>query len=1258
MNRRELRLFVTAFSQAEGTPDETIDLFLRQAAVAFARDVGGLRGEVTLTGEAGDGRSYNLPDVNQIVAGYYVDSQPERLIEGDSTNGLGLDVLRDPDFDYGSGYPEFYALEQAQPPRVWFDVAIPVGKQVQLTVTLNAVTFGTGDTDVPGLPEPYHEALGYYAAAYAARSQRDEVAARERQREYDELVEQYRYERANREPAGMALRDPPDFVDGGEGWDGFTNLRITSTAGGRSSTGAGVVSKEAVYGFLKQIARDSDSIDITVDDAAQTLTFTVAMGAALSQAQRDTLEGAVQLDSIQTSDRDLVFATDSGQSRSVTTPAITVADEGSDLGSPDTVDKLNITGSGATATRAANEVTINIPGASSGGGGLTGAQVDTRIANNPAVQSAGRFEDALRVNAPLMTRQAFTVTANNRAAAAGTVAVPANEADRELLISLPGVSAQAFQLSAFRGKTAAGLAVILDNGNSVALTGGGITYRIGRDASGNFVASASATGTYSLTIVDSRIDVEDFSRRSSPAQVPASKLPSNLGLTVAQVEALIKADVNLQELEEFEQAMRRRVRLVGSASIQQAASRAALRVPGLPKVPAALYDNELIVKVGTNLEYTFDVSALLAKPSASQGDQLSQANSITWTQGDDSFHIAHEGGAGSNFLFASDDVGTHIVTITEDGIDLEAWARPSTTATIPATRLPQNQRLPAPSADQWMKWNAAGDALENTAPPQAGGLDQAAVDARVVAGTEPYARPGTARIPEGRLPQDVDDLMDAIDEAGWDAAPAGEGRIATTFPQALPATLAAAQALVYTSPTVADISPRLTNDYAVIRFTTDAAAASERSKFTLTVQSASGHVENRLDLGSMVSLGSGGGFSYFALQIDDIPVGATVELQKYEQFHIDRAKLDTGVPLGTDADDGKVLTRRVDGPAWEALRRLHGLKVLHDGSITGVTLTALNAARAYGALTQFSPVFDLDTAGNGSGEFHVELVLTVVTRSANDIGFGAAGTDLRKQVSGLLFASTLEAASDFVVAGLVGAQEVASIDLNKGAAKQGTFRLYFAHDANNQVGYFFNYTPESGADSTANASISARLEASFLPADTGGGRSSPSSPTASTSGKGDKVARFYFPISTRLGNAGTQITVVPISGGLTGYSVGAGLVNLPRPLPDGVVGYVFELLTVNVSPATLTNAQHVLRRVFVPFTPEIRDSGQNVGLGDNELSLYKFSFPASTTSGQWGVDLRLFVPGLPANRDRMVFYSGFSGTLTSPLGIDIFEWKA
>ena len=941
-------------------------------------------------------------------------------------------------------------------------------------------------------------------------------------------------------------------------------------------------------------------------------------------------------------------------SHSITTPAITVARNGSDLGTPDTVDKLNITGAGATATRAADEVTIDIPGAGSGGGGLTGAQVDTRIANNPAVQSAERFEGALRVITPLLTSQSFTVTVANTAVAVGTALVPANEADRELVISLPGVSAQTFQLSAFRGKAQSGPAVVLTDANSILLDGG-IGYRIGYGSNGRFVASSATPGTYSLTISDSRIDVEDFSRRSNAALVPASKLPANLGLTVPQVEALIKGDTNLRELEEFEEGLRHRVRLVGSASIAQGASNAALRIPGLPKVPAAAYDNELIVKVGTNLEHRFDVSELLAKATASQGDQLTQANSITWVQGDDTWHIGHEGGAGSNFLFAADDIGTHLVTITEDRIDIEEWARQSGTALVPGTKLAQNQRLPAPSGDKWVKWNAAGDALENTDAPETGGLDQTAVDARVVAGTEPYARPGTARIPEGRLPQDVDDLMDAVDEAGWTAAPADEGRVATSFPASIPGTLAAAQALTYTSPTRADITPRLVNRYCVIRFTDD--ASGERTKYTVTVQSAGGHVESRLDMGAAATVGSGGGFVYLALQIADIPAGATVELQKYETFHIDRSRLDTGVPVGTAGENGYVLTRRSDGPAWEALRRLHGLKVLHDGSITGFTITALNAARSYAALDTFSPTFDLDDAGNGSGEFHVELVLDVATRSAGDIGFGAAGTDTRMQVSGILFASTLAAASDFVVAGLVGAQEVAAIDLNKGAVKQGTVKLFFAHNANNEVGYFANYTPESGADSGANVSLTARLEASFLPADTGGGGGSAPAQPASTSGKGDKVARLTFARNASMGNVDAQVSVVPLSGSLTGYSVAAGVINLPRPLPDNVVGFVFELSLPSSFPITLDSDASLIRRVFVPFTPEIRDSG-NLFAGDNESTLYKLSFPASIHSTGWVVNVRLFTPGLPANRDRMVFYSGYAPAITSAIGIDVFEWKA
>ena len=84
-------------------------------------------------------------------------------------------------------------------------------------------------------------------------------------------------------------------------------------------------------------------------------------GGGLSSAQRAAIEGAVQLDSLNTSDRDLVAATDGGTSRSVKLPAITVSDGTGRLGTAFSVEELAFTGPGGSVTRAADKVTVTIP---------------------------------------------------------------------------------------------------------------------------------------------------------------------------------------------------------------------------------------------------------------------------------------------------------------------------------------------------------------------------------------------------------------------------------------------------------------------------------------------------------------------------------------------------------------------------------------------------------------------------------------------------------------------------------------------------------------------------------------------------------------------------------------------------------------------------------------------------------------------------------------------------------------------------------
>ena len=1203
MTRSELRTRAYEWSQTDAgaISSAQMDVYLDMAATAFAREVGGVQEEVMLAGA--DERRYALPaGSTRVVGAWYVDEQESLLVEGDSTNGYPLNVLRDPDYDQRAlgDRPSYYAVEQAAPPWIWFDAPIRAGTTVKLVVGVSAVGFGAGDGAVPEMPVAYMEALAFAAARYAALAMRDEAVAEQRHRQFLDLTDQYQQERAVKQPTGMTLA--------GSGILGRVARLGVKVSPASSGGGGATLDKASVYALVKLILEASDSLRIDADDARFTLTMDLTAG------KREVLDSAVQVDSIQLSDRDLDFGSDGGRATSVTLPGVTIADENHDLGTAWGVEKINFVGDGIAARVVGTEAIVDVPGSVPGAGGLTGAQVDARIANNPRVRSLGLFEGALRIDTVIVNAFAFTVPPSGLHAAVrvgAAVDVPALEPDRELIVSVPGVSAATFQLAAFRGKAAAAAAVVLTDANSLSLTGGGVTYRVGYDSQGKFLATASAAGNYRVTITDRRIDLEDWARRSRAEVIPAAKLPP-LGLARDQVDARVEAGT--ARLRDTDQALRRLTAIADGDTVRIALSDASYRLSSRPRVPTDEPDRRLRVAASTSAidpselegaSTTFDLSALLRKPLLdSQSQQLSAANAVEFRskEGERMFLARWSGG---EFLVGSDQPGvTFHIYIRDDRLDL----RPEARRTGALESLIQTELA----------------AHEST------GVTPSQVDARI----EPWARRGaTVRVPEDHLPQDLDDLLDAVDEAGWAAADPADVRVATAFQAALPADLAAAQALVYTTVRVADVSPRRVNSYAILRFTADAYTA--RANYTLTVQSASGHVENRLDLGSGVTLGSGGGFSYLALEIDDVPVGATVEVQHYDRFRIDRSRLDTGVPVGTEAEEGYVLTRRAAGPVWERLRSLHGLRVLHDGGITGMTITALNAARVYADLAYFSPTFDLDDAGNASGEIHAELSLAIATRSGNDIGWGEGGNDLQVQRSGLVFASTLAGAADFVAGGTVEGVQLARADLYKGSALQGTVRLFLGHNGNNEAGYLLNYTPAAGADNTQNVAINARLEASFLAADTGGAAASHVGPLIATKPvPGGALAAGSYPAGAWVIDANAPAGVI--------LGSNRTWLRFPRRLPDTMLG-----LVVRVKVGT-----EVVTQVLVPWMAYASGTAWNAAVNGNEHSVV-YLLPA--TNDNVVRNLRLVVDRVYTGDHDLIYLVGNGQVLLANTSVELLK---
>ena len=143
----------------------------------------------------------------------------------------------------------------------------------------------------------------------------------------------------------------------------------------------------------------------------------------------------------------------------------------------------------------------------------------------------------------------------------------------------------------------------------------------------------------------------------------------------------------LESAKDFEAGMRQDVELAASQTIRQAASRAAERFTGGKALPAQEPDDEVVWTVGAHTR-RIKGSELRAKPTASNGAQLSTSNAVDWTpaQGGSTYYLARE--AGGQLLFASADIGDFTTGVTYSRIDLEPSARQSSNALVPTAKIP------------------------------------------------------------------------------------------------------------------------------------------------------------------------------------------------------------------------------------------------------------------------------------------------------------------------------------------------------------------------------------------------------------------------------------------------------------------------------------------------------------------------------------------------------------------------------------------
>lgn len=144
---------------------------------------------------------------------------------------------------------------------------------------------------------------------------------------------------------------------------------LTSDASGRAvAAGPG----EQIGGYADEDARPDDLVNVFLARGR------AASGAA-DQALRDTVAGAVQLASVDTSDRDLVMASDNGDAKSVSLPGISVRDADALIGPAWGIDEIQISGPGVTVRRFISRAVVEIAASVAPDGGLDVAAVDARI---------------------------------------------------------------------------------------------------------------------------------------------------------------------------------------------------------------------------------------------------------------------------------------------------------------------------------------------------------------------------------------------------------------------------------------------------------------------------------------------------------------------------------------------------------------------------------------------------------------------------------------------------------------------------------------------------------------------------------------------------------------------------------------------------------------------------------------------------------------------------------------------------------------
>ena len=515
-------------------------------------------------------------------------------------------------------------------------------------------------------------------------------------------------------------------------------------------------------------------------------------------------------------------------------------------------------------------------------------------------------------------------------------------------------------------------------------------------------------------------------------------------------------------LREFEASLRREKDIVRGAQVAVAVGLASYALPGAPKLPDADADREVIVTIGSNDPFTFDLAALLAKPAlASVGPALSSSNAVEWTQGGVTYLIARRSGTGE-FLIGADTVGDYSVTLVDSVVDVEPFARRGADK-LPAAKLPTvtgphlaaNQRLPAPAAGMWLRWNAAATAVENADVDER--IEALATPVDVIASTE-----FTVAAVNGD--RGIADLALEFDAGGTTVTIGEVTRLASGLRISVAITPINTRAAV--RPYHIQIG---TVRLAFADASYDVGGASSPDDYVWRLAAPAWNVGDALtvsvfepvDSSNYVPGGEAGDNGRPLLRTADGPTWATL------------------APGGLGLTDGagRLVRVNADGTGFDAVA--FGIDVLHDGPITGLAVTN-SSQDVVNAATYLNVAGEADNVHwNLNAEYHIELVLTIAVRSGSQT-FVSDDDVTVARLRGTLFKSDIRGVSTYTQAPPTTNNAVrvgfVTIYSSQGGVGIGTIDLHFVRNATDDVGYVLRYLGGSGS---SNLTVSANLVVSY-----------------------------------------------------------------------------------------------------------------------------------------------------------------------------------